>query len=202
MSLIQRIRRRAGDDRGVTLAEMVVTTGILSVVMTIFTTAIVQLYRASNENTTVAVTQSQLNTAFIRLDRELRYARGISSPRPSGKDWYVEFVSTETSSGDDECAQLNLNAATRTLRRQVWQDDGPTGRWAVLANEINVDDSWFKLLEPGEAAGFQRLQIKLVVKTAPGSGQRTATSSITFTALNTTSGTDPDDVCKEARSTP
>ncbi|WP_238006031.1 prepilin-type N-terminal cleavage/methylation domain-containing protein [Dactylosporangium sp. AC04546] len=200
MRILDRVRGRTGDDRGVTLAEMVVTTGILSVVMAIFTTAVVQLFQASNENTAVAVSQAQLNTAFTRLDRELRYAAGFSRENSTGDT--VEYVNTETSTGTAECAQLNLDATGRTLRRQVWkQGTKPGGRWAVLASDIDVAQSSFKLLAPDATAGFQRLQVVLVVTTAPGRGKTTARSRITFTALNTTSGTDPKDVCPEARTT-
>ncbi|GAA0707906.1 hypothetical protein Drose_30730 [Dactylosporangium roseum] len=203
-NILARLRRRAGagadDDRGVTLAEMAVTTGILSAVMAIFTTGVVQLFRAGNNNQMVALTQAELNTAFLRLDRELRYAAGIGPVHPTGGGGgSVEYVNTETATGVPECAQLHLDAAGGTLRRQVWpQGTKPQHRWTVLASEVDVAKSSFTLPPLTENTGFQRLRIKLVV-TTPGLGRTVATTDITFTALNSTRGTDPATVCPEAR---
>jgi type II secretory pathway component PulJ len=194
---LTRLRR----DDGVTLAEMAVTTSIMSAVMAIFTTGVVQLFRAGNNNEMVAMTQSQLNTAFLRLDRNLRYAAGISTPRPDAAgNVAVEYVNTETVTGEPECAQLELNKAARTLRRQVWpQTTEPTGRWAVLANEVDVPQSSFTLLTPGADTGFQRLEVKLTVAGNPGTGHAQSVTRLTFTALNSTRATDPAKVCPEAR---
>jgi type II secretory pathway component PulJ len=210
----QRRRRRTthghigerGDDRGVTLAELAVTTGIMSVVMAIFTTGIVQLFRAGSKNEMVAVTQAQLNNAFLRLDRDLRYAAGISSPRPdTAGNTVVEYVTTGTgtAAGTSRCTQLSLDTASRTLRRQSWtQQTGarPTGRWAVLASQLDIVQSSFTLAAPTENTAFQRLRVVLLVATNPGGGQTRATTDLTFTALNSRASTDPNTICPEARS--
>lgn len=189
-------------DDGVTLAEMAVTTAIMSAVMAIFTTGVVQLFRAGNSSELVAVTESQLNTAFLRLDRNLRYAAGFSKPGDPDVNGnkQVEYVNTETVSGVPECAQLELNKKLKVLRRQVWpQTTKPTGKWVVLASELNADKSSFALAEPTSDTGFQRLQIVLVVTTNPGTGQTESKTDVTFTALNSTRGTLPATVCPEAR---
>jgi type II secretory pathway component PulJ len=204
MSMRERVRgaARPGDDRGVTLAELAVTTGIMSVVMAIFTTAIVQLFTAGNKNELVALTQAQLNTAFLRLDRELRYSAGFSTPRTDADgNQFVEYVNTGTVSGTPECAQLELYKATGTLRRQVWALDGsPANAWAVLANSVDTGQSKLTLLQPTENTAFQQLRVVLVVVTNPGRGQTTANSDVTVTALNSKSSTDPNTICPKARS--
>jgi type II secretory pathway component PulJ len=200
MNPLQRVLARLRRDDGVTLAEMAVTTSIMSAVMAIFTTGVVQLFKAGDNNELVALTQSQLNTAFLRLDRNLRYASGISQDRDKGDDEVVEYVNTDTPTGQPECAQLELNKAKKVLRRQVWpQTTKPTGRWAVLANEVDVAASSFSLPDSLSDTGFQRLKITLVVTTNPGRGHTTAKTEVTFTALNSTRGTDPAKVCPEAR---
>jgi type II secretory pathway component PulJ len=198
-------------DDGVTLAELTVTTSIMSVVMAIFTTGVVQLFRAANNNEAAALTQSQLNTAFLRLDRNLRYASGIGPVHyDAAGNTFVEYLNTETATGSPECAQLELHKATKVLRRRVWpQTTPPAGRWAVLANEVNVAKSSFTVLpvktaSPGlptqtDNTGFQRLTVTLVVASAAGPGHMEATTRITFTALNSTSDADPTTFCKEAR---
>ncbi len=200
MRSLRRVPARLRRDDGITLAEMAVTTSIMSAVMAIFTTGVIQLFNASNANELLSLTQSQLNTAFLRLDRNLRYAAGISVPRPSGSNWVVEYVNTETLTGDPECAQLELNAAKKVLRRQVWpQTTRPTGKWAVIANQVDIAGSSFELVPPDTDTGFQRLRIVLSVATNPGSGQSTASTDVTFTALNSTRATDSSKVCPEAR---
>ncbi|MEV4513156.1 hypothetical protein AB0K00_29800 [Dactylosporangium sp. NPDC049525] len=200
MNPFQRVLSRLRRDDGITLAEMAVTTSIMSAVMAIFTTGVVQLFKAGNNNELVAMTESQLNTAFLRLDRNLRYASGISVPRTSGGNKVVEYVNTDTASGNPECAQLELNQAKKVLRRQVWpQTTKPTGQWVVLANEVIADESSFELLKAGTDTGFQRLKIVIVVASNPGTGYTRSRTDVTFTALNSTRGTVTGDVCPEAR---
>ena len=200
MNALPRVLARLRRDDGVTLAEMAVTTGIMSAVMAIFTTGVVQLFQAGNNNELVAMTQSQLNTAFLRLDRNVRYAAGVSEDHfNAAGNQVVEYLNTEVASGQPECAQLELNRATKVLRRQVWpQATKPPGTWVVLASEIDVDNSSFELLEPGPNTGFQRLRIVLMVASNPGRGQAKAKTEITFTALNSTRLTKPADICPEA----
>ncbi|GAB3860249.1 hypothetical protein ACFPIJ_27950 [Dactylosporangium cerinum] len=200
LRMMTRLRR----DDGVTLAEMAVTTSIMSAVMAIFTTGVVQLFQAGNNNELVAMTQSQLNTAFVRLDRNVRYAAGIAEEHSDAAgNKFVEYLNTEVSAGEKpECAQLELNRATRVLRRQVWpQATKLPGKWVVLASELDIEKSSFDLLkpEPGTNTSFQRLKIVLVVASNPGRGQTEAKTEITFTALNTDRFTDADAICPEAR---
>lgn len=200
MTLLQRRLTKLRRDDGVTLAEMAVTTSIMAVVMAIFTTGVVQLFKAGNNSDLVAQTQGQLNTAFLRLDRNLRYASGIGPVHASGDNSQVEYLNTEVTVGEPECAQLELNKAARVLRRQVWpQTTRPPGKWVVLANDVDVSKSSFELLAPTSDTGFQRLRITLVVASNPGSGQAAATTEITFTALNSDLTTEPAKFCPEAR---
>ena len=200
MNPIQRVLTRLRRDDGVTLAELAVTTSIMSAVMAVFTTGVVQLFQAGNNSQQVATTESQLNTAFLRLDRNLRYAAGIGPVHPiEGPNQFVEYVNTDTANGEPECAQLELNAAKKVLRRQVWpQTTKPTGKWAVLASDIDASSS-FKLLKPLSDTGFQRLEITLVVGGIPGRGSAKSETVFTFTALNSTRATETAKVCPEAR---
>jgi type II secretory pathway pseudopilin PulG len=199
MSVLQRLR----GDRGVTLAELAVTTGIMSVVMAIFTTGVVQLFKAANKNELVALTQAQLNTAFLRMDRELRYAAGLGPVHTDiAGNTLVEYVNTGTASGIPECAQLELYAATRTLRRQVWPTDAnqkPQNRWATLASQVDTTRSTFELIKTTPLITFQRLHVVLVVLTNPGNGQTEARTDLTFPALNSKFDTDPVSVCPAGR---
>jgi len=186
--------RLRGDDRGVTLAELAVTTGIMSMVMAIFTTGVVQLFKAGNKNELVAMTQSQLNNAFLRLDRELRYSAGFGPVHTDvAGNVFIEYINTGTADGVPQCAQLELYAAGQTLRRQVWPQQAgvkPVNQWATLASQVNVAKSSFEIVKSSRTT-FQRLRVVLVVLTNPGSGQTEAKTDLTFTALNSKTDTSP-----------
>ncbi|GAA2326775.1 hypothetical protein [Dactylosporangium salmoneum] len=203
MSLAERFRdaTRRGDDRGVTLAELAVTTGIMSVVMAIFTTGLVQLFKAGNANEMVALTQAQLNTAFLRLDRELRYSAGFGPLRTDASgNTFVEYLNPGTAGGTPACVQLELYKDGKTLRRQAWPSQGskPTGRWSVLASQVNVPKSSMSF-PASDNTTYQRLRIQLYVASNPGSGQTEAFTDLTFTALNSRPDTAPSSICPEAR---
>ena len=53
------------------------------------------MFRTANKTEAVATAQSQISIAFQRLDKEIRYAEGISTPTSSGTGWYVEYVTAD-----------------------------------------------------------------------------------------------------------
>ncbi|MEV6927748.1 hypothetical protein AB0M46_25055 [Dactylosporangium sp. NPDC051485] len=204
MRLVERLSAatRRGDDRGVTLAELAVTTGIMSIVMAIFTTGLVQLFKAGNANEMVALTQAQLNTAFLRLDRELRYSGGFGPIHTdTSGNTFIEYLNPGTPSGIPDCVQLELYLGGKTLRRQAWRSEKgskPTGRWTVLASQVNVGKSSFSI-PTSDNTSYQRLRIQLYVASNPGSGRTEAYTDLTFTALNSKLTTTPTTICPEAR---
>src|SRR4051794_16095539 len=70
----RRLRRACAADAGVTLVEVLVAFGVMSVVMALFTAGVAQSYRVANKADAMAVARQQLHTAFLRLDRDVRYA--------------------------------------------------------------------------------------------------------------------------------
>jgi prepilin-type N-terminal cleavage/methylation domain-containing protein len=205
---LDRIRRVSGGDRGVTLMEMVVTVTIMSIVMAIFTTGVLQVFRATNQVERISVAQSQLTIALTKLDREIRYSTGISEPTLYvDGHWYVEYQITFT--GEDTCHQLRLNTATRKLEKRTWLRGpmlAPTA-WIPLASEVSAPtpvggatgnrDPFYQ----PSADSFQRLRLWLF--TGPGGSDRStpAETQIVFTALNTNreSRGQSTDICVEGR---
>ena len=96
--------RRDPDDRGFTLIEVTVTMGIMSVMLVIFTTAILQVYRSVLTTESLSTAQSQLQIAFQRFDREVRYASWIAEPGRVGTTWYVEYAASDPT----QCRQLRF----------------------------------------------------------------------------------------------
>jgi prepilin-type N-terminal cleavage/methylation domain-containing protein len=207
------------DDAGFSLAEVMVTMGLMSILMVIFTTAILQVYRTTSTAESLSVAQSQLQLAFQRSDRELRYASWIGVPGKVGTTWYVEYADADAL----RCGQLRLEAspagdadadAHGVLQLIQWPRGTPPAsgvRGLTLASMLVTDGADpFELQTASSmpyanptagavgtsfATEFQRLRIRLTTRV----GTRSTQVDTTFTALNTTRDTQPTNGCSEGR---
>jgi prepilin-type N-terminal cleavage/methylation domain-containing protein len=218
-------RRSAGrphgpGDAGFSLIELLVTMGVMSILMVIFTTAILQVYRTSSATESESFAQSQLQVAFQRTDRELRYASWIGLPGKVGTTWYVEYADADSI----RCGQLRLEASSAVnadddadgvLQLVQWTlgTPPPAGvRGLTLASMLVTDgaDPPFELQAGGStpyanpsadavgtsfATDFQRLRIRLTTRV----GARSTQIDTTFTALNTTRAPAVTNGCSEGR---
>src|ERR1700712_1072712 len=89
----RRLAETAGRDDGMAMLEIVVVMVIMSIVLVIFTTGVTQAFSAESKVDTASNAESQVLTAFQRLDKEVRYATGVSAagPSPSNGDPVVEW---------------------------------------------------------------------------------------------------------------
>jgi hypothetical protein len=195
--LRRRVSRPAvGDDAGTTLAELMVALALTMVVTAVFITAIVALYQVSNVTNAREIAQAQVHMAFVRVDRQIRYAAGITTPGQVGADWYAEYVTTNT--GPAICGQLRLNAAAEQLQWRSWnRGQTPPTTWAVLASDLSGTTP-FTFYEANSYGGVQQLEVQLTATV--GSGKAVATRQINekFTARNTSLRTrtlKPADAC-------
>jgi len=223
MRLHRRITRRRLGDEGTTLAELLVTMAVLSVVMIMFTAATMQVYRTVTATESLSDAQNELGRAFQRFDRELRYASGITNPATLGSGTYVEFAGADPT----RCYQLRLvpgpagTDAQGVLQLRTWvkgSPPGPVTRGQTLASQIVTTGAapYFErqlynakpyasptVTPTGGPVGtrfqtlFQRLRIRLTTR----SGAGTAQIDTTFTALNTTNETPETNACIEGRPT-
>ena len=68
--------------------------------MAMVTSGMIQIYRSVGRTEAVSTAQSQLSIAFLRLDREIRYAQAVATPGAAdgdeqvaaGQDQYVEYL--------------------------------------------------------------------------------------------------------------
>jgi len=185
------------DDRGFTMTEIVVTMSVMSVVMAIFTAGVVQMYNTSNKTESLAVSQAQSNTAFLRLDKQIRYASGISKPATVSGVPYVEYLLS--GSGTATCYELRLMDSK--LQQRIWPQGGTiaSSPWTVLSNGVSSAQP-FTYLAPDATFNFQRLRLRLTATYGGNQTVSSANTDITFTALNTTLGTSSASVCTEGRS--
>ncbi|GAB7038833.1 hypothetical protein JCM9533A_26830 [Catenuloplanes niger JCM 9533] len=209
---MRRLRaRRLRGDVGMTMAEVMVSMTVMAVLMVIFTGAIIQIHGVVNKADTIAETQLQLNNAFIRLDKEIRYARAFSDPGQVNGDWYVEYVVQQDAVAT--CVGLRMQTSARTLQRREWPLDqnppAPT-RWTTIASGVGSATPFTVMAADTTSVngfGFQRLTLDMTAVQGGGSGANgaragsTRQSNITFTALNATSG-NVDATCVKARGIP
>ena len=181
---------------------MVVSLTVLGIVMTIFTSAMLQMYRVSNRSEATANAQSQINNLFLRLDKEIRYAAGISTPGTVGGDPYVEFLTTYT--GTAVCTELRLRVSAKQLQRRTWTQGAsplaPTA-WVPLASEISSSTP-FSFIAADPTFNFQRLRLQLTATSGAGTTATPKNTDVTFTAMNTSLTTSSATVCNEGRTVP
>lgn len=213
--------RPARDDAGFSLAEVLVTMGLMTVVMLLFTGAILQVYRTTRATEALTEAQGQLANAFQRFDRELRYASWIAEEGQVGTAWYVEFAGADPT----QCHQLRLETGggSGLLQLLGWTRGSPPAPGTpgqTIASQIVTTGvpAYFDRQQPNEApyaspsptptAGavgadyvtdFQRLRIRLTTRSSAG----TAMIDTTFTALNSSRETSATtNGCSEGRPTP
>ena len=188
-------RGRGGDDSGITLIEVLVAMTIMSVLMGMFTTGVLQVFRSANRSEALSAAQSQIHMAFQRLDTEIRYAAGISEQGQVGHDWYVEYLSTFT--GTPVCTQLR-STETGLLQRRRWDEGATPPPFVQLASGVSGTHPFTRHpVLPGPGVKFQRLAVSLSATGGPDGRQREI--DIVFTALNTSPATSSDTTCTEGR---
>ncbi|GAB2578392.1 hypothetical protein Aab01nite_09700 [Paractinoplanes abujensis] len=121
-------REREPGDSGVTLVELLVGMGLLSVVLVVAMGGLVEIYSNVNRVDTTANARDQLTNSFRRLDKELRYANWVSTPGLVGGTWYLEYA---TSLG---CRQLALKNGVLTTASWVLPSTTPGPPTAIAAN--------------------------------------------------------------------
>ena len=183
--------RRPRGDVGFSLIETVTGMFVMGVFMAIFSAAMITIYGSSNRSEAVAQTQQQLDTAFTRLDGELRYASYISTPGQDAQDgdWYVEFQNAAVV--PSVCTQLRIDKTAQQLQQRTWTGTGPAGAWQPLAVDVVNGaaapgaNQPFTLTAASSLVQLTQLTVNLLAAQGGGSDQRSSQSTVTFTALNT-----------------
>jgi type II secretory pathway pseudopilin PulG len=211
-------RLSAGDggaEAGVTLVETVVAMALVSVFMAVFITGVVQMHQSVRENESMSEAQSQINIAFQRLDREVRYASGISIPGQTAAPSSIPYVEYRTApGGTPRCTQLRLY--NRILQMRTWNPATtatPPAGWRPLVTSTTTATPATGQPAPIAQAGpfavwtadstrvFQRLRVSLRTTAGAGQYQTGRETSIVFTALNTSADTEAGTVCMAPRPT-
>jgi hypothetical protein len=174
---------RPRDDSGTSLAELLVSMGVMSVVGALATTGLVQMLRITGATEQRAVAQSSVGTALMRIDRQVRYSSALGRPYALDGATRIEYEVVET--GTVVCQQLRHTANRQLLQQRRWirgATPPAPSPWTTLATDVTAVT--FARIDATDTRGFQRLSVTISV-----GGQRGRTSSVTFTAMNTDAGT-------------
>jgi hypothetical protein len=163
---------------------------------------VVSMGQTINKVEAVTISSTQINQAFLRLDKLVRYAAAITNaskmstatsttPNISG-DWYVELDTTTATS--EICTQLRVD--NKQLQQRTWTVAGSgfsklSGFSAMASGIANGGAAALSPDQPfapppataGASTNFQRLSITLVA-TSGSNSSSTTRSSVSFTALN------------------
>lgn len=201
-------RRNGAQDAGVTLIELVVTMAIMGIFLTIFTGAILSMYRTTNKAESLLDSSAQIHTAFSRLDTSVRYASAVSLPGTDTSD--NPSVAFETSyTGTLTCTQLRLDLAQSQLQQRTWTlgEGGATTptAWRPLASSVGLltqsgatvqpFETIQPTTQPGQVAPPQQLRVRLASTSGLGQSASTSQTDITFVAFNSAGGAGTSTAC-------
>lgn len=192
-------RRAASDDAGITLIELVVSMAIMGIFLTLFTGAMVSIYRSTAKVQGITDTSAQISIAVSRLSSEARYASAIILSPPSGSSTVV-FQSTYT--GNTRCAAFQLDTSKKQLLRKIWvadADDPDDVAWVPVATGVapvvegGVEEPAFEVhdasnqidgLNTVQSSTNPQIRIRLSSMSGSGTNASTAITDVVFTAFN------------------
>jgi hypothetical protein len=163
----------------------------MTIFMSMFTTGIVQTFRATNKSESISAAQSQLSIAFQRMDKDVRYANGISDPGSGadGSAFYVEYLTTNA--GSPKCTAWRLRS--NKLQRHIWTDGVASAQvWNTLASNVSalappavgVTARPFTLFSADATSDYQRLQLSVRTSDTASANATRKEIRVNFTALN------------------
>lgn len=178
MRALTRILRRAGDDEGMTLVEMLVAMFVLGIVMLVFTNVLASVQRGVVAQEKLSRTLDQARLSVQQLDRELRSGNVLYDPALEnngqsscagclpGYTLRIATQSNATTRGGHSCVLWQIDDQQRLLTRR-WppnEPDSATG-WRVVATGIvnrTLGEPAFAI-DPDPLKGERTLDITLAV---------------------------------------
>lgn len=132
------MRRLIDDQRGLTLVELVVAMGILSIVMLVFLTTLTSIQRVVVDEQTRSETANQARLAAQSIDRQVRSGNLLYNPgSESAPLTYFQLRIFTQSNGDPRCALWQINDSQQLVYR-TWPPLTPEDAtpWRVVAEGV------------------------------------------------------------------
>lgn len=129
------------NERGVTMIELLVAMMILSVIIVVSLSAVLNMTRSTVRSQAITDAADQLRVTFQRLDKEVRYAAAINMPAQVGNSIYVEYlVEHNAAEGIPECVQWRYQTDTGELQRRSWENGTvDASGWQTLVTDLRND---------------------------------------------------------------
>lgn len=195
-------------DAGVTLVETLVAMGIFSVVMSIFMAAVISMVGSTGRVNNTADASDGVRAAFLRLDRQVRYADALNQPVLSASgNWYVEFRTSQRANGQPTlCTQWRYDPAARVLQYRTWNDGStPTSTFRTVTTRVRpVAAGASPFTVQKASADYLNQKLTVVVASGAGAGPSAGRASMqtSFVARNSSlsspSNTTGTSVCPQA----
>lgn len=178
------------DQAGFTLVEMGVAMLIMGIFMAMVVSAMIHLVNPTVQTEAIRDSSDQLNIAFLDLDSEVRYAYEVWAPyqgSPSTDDtWDIEYESTFNGASEPSCTELQYNYKLGELLQATWtKGSTTTPSFKELAYDLTGSGDPFQVVQNSSYEKVQ-LMVSLSATSGSGAGKETTSSSVTFTALNST----------------
>jgi len=161
---------------------------IMTILMALITTTMVHLVNPALQTEAIRDSSDNLNIAFLDLDSEVRYASQIWAPYAgtSGDTWDVLFTSTFDGAATPNCWELQYNDGLGELLQQTWSEGATSAPgFKMLVNGLTGTADPFAIVSN---TNFEEVQLSVTLSAASGTGEayEKTSSSVTFTALNST----------------
>lgn len=177
------LRRR---DDGYTLVELMVALGIFSFVVAIFMAGVVVMTRNTALTSARVEAQSELRTAFQRLDKQVRYADAVNLPGAgSSGAIYVEFrtPATVAASGVTTCTQWRYVPSTGVVQARTWEQSATAlPGFGTVITDVSGPSAPFTLTVADPEHPRQSLSVRFEVDNAKV--DTTIVSESSFVARN------------------
>lgn len=196
--------RGAQGEEGMTLVELIVAMGILTIMLTVSMAAITTMTQDAVRSKSVTDAADQLRVTFQQMDKEIRYASAINAPASTGTGYYVEYlVEANAASGAEQCVQWRYVTASGELQRRTATPGGTPSEWRTTVTKLRNDltvaaQRPFTLAKAGVSGDkvFTKQQLAVYLDTGMGTAKdpRGGQLNVQLVALNSSTSS-PDTVC-------
>lgn len=164
---------------------------IMGILLTMIVSTMVHLFTPTLQAEAIRDSSDQLDIAFMQLDSEVPYASQIWAPyqgQPSADDdWDIEYESTFSGAQEPTCTELKYEWGTGQLMQASWSKGSTTApSFKMLAEGLTGSSDPFQVIQNSSNEKVQ-LMVTLSAVSGTGTAKETTSSSVTFTALNSTS---------------
>jgi prepilin-type N-terminal cleavage/methylation domain-containing protein len=208
------ISRVRGEDRGITLVELIVSMMVLGIAMTIFATTLMTVQTAVVAQDQLTQSNDQARLAIQQIDREMRSGNVLYDPATEGSttpgggtgdNYYMVRIYTQTNADDRgySCVQWRINTS-KELQTRWWPPEEPSAasEWRTVAEGIVNREFGVRAFEldsdPLKGGRVLRVTLRTTVDPEATSIQATELQA-SFTGRNTSYGY-PVSVCSPAPS--